>query len=87
MKAAEACAAWVRILRSVAAWEISPHEALGRVPEVDLDSQVPSAYWSARDLLEQEVEFESEEPTGIAYFSGVMTKLADRIEAHSLLRP
>ena len=52
------------------------------VPHVDDDTTVPSAFWSARDLLEQEVEFGSESPDIDDHFRGVMTKLADRIESH-----
>ena len=57
-------------------------EALARIPEVDGDTGVPSTFWSARDLLEQEVEFGSEEPVIQADFRGRMEKLADRLEGH-----
>jgi len=87
MKPNEACAEWVLILRGVAAGEIRPSEALERVPAVADDSTVPSAFWSARDLLEQEVEFGSEHPDAQTYFRDVMRKLADRIQAHAKAKP
>jgi hypothetical protein len=85
----EACVAWAKVLRAVAAGELSPGEALVRRPQVDdgQSDKVPSAFWSARDLLEQEVEWEMPEiPETRAYFCQVMTKLADRIEKHALVR-
>jgi hypothetical protein len=80
----EACAEWVRILRAVVVGKMTPAEALARRPDVadEDESAVPSAFWSARDLLEQEVEFSSESPDAQAHFHSVMNKLADRIEAH-----
>ena len=82
MNPAEACAAWIRVLRSVAAGETSPSEALTMIPHVSDDTTVPSAFWSARDLLEQESEFGSESPEMKDHFRDVMTKLADRIEGY-----
>jgi hypothetical protein len=82
MNRMEACTAWIRVLRSVAAGETSPADALTQIPHVDDDATVPSAFWSARDLLEQEVEFGLQGPDGNDYFRGVMTKLANRIEDH-----
>ena len=49
---------------------------------MDDDATVPSAFWSARDLLEQEIEFGSESPELQAHFRDVIRKLADRIEQH-----
>jgi hypothetical protein len=71
----------------VAAGEIQPAEALARRPDVTDDTTVPSAFWSARDLLEHEAEVGSEDPDQQTYFRGVMTKLADRIEDHKLGKP
>lgn len=80
VNAKDACAEWARILKAVAAGEMSPAEALARIPTVEDELGVPSAYWSARDLLEQETEFGSENPVMRAHFLSVMRKLADRIE-------
>jgi hypothetical protein len=82
----EACVEWVRTLRAVAAGEISPAEALGMTPDVGDDRSVPSAFWSARILLEQEVEFGLDDEEAKAYFASEMRKLADRIEQHEMLR-
>ena len=84
LKPAEACAAWVHTLRSVAAGEISYADALARIPHVEDDTSVPSTFWSARDLLEQEVEFPSESPEMNAHFRSVMARLADRIEERGI---
>ncbi|HET9250819.1 MAG TPA: hypothetical protein VFP58_01725 [Candidatus Eisenbacteria bacterium] len=85
MKSSEACKVWVGVLRSVASGEASPAEALRRIPSVDDEDDVPPAFWSARDLLDQEVEFGTEEPD--EHFRAVMTKLADRIEQHPKAGP
>jgi len=82
----EACAEWVRILRALATGEMSPTEALAKRPEVREDSDVPSAFWSARDLIEQEIESGSDAPEFRDRFREVMRTLADRIEAHPKAR-
>ena len=45
----QACAEWVKVLRAVAAGELSPKEALVRRPDMadGLPDKVPSAFWSA----------------------------------------
>ena len=88
MTAREACTEWVRILRAVAAGQMSPSEALVRRPEVDDDRSVPDAFWSARNKLESEVEHGAHElPEAAAYFASEVQKLADRIERQMTSKP
>jgi hypothetical protein len=86
----EACGEWVRVLRAVAAGELSYAEALVRRPAIDdeMSDEVPSAFWSARELLEEEIKFGMPElPETKAYFAERMAKLADRIERHASAKP
>jgi len=79
----EARAEWARLLRGVAAGDVSPAEALAKRPVIARENDVPKAYWSAVMLLELEVEHGLDIPEAKSYFASEVLKLADRIEGVS----
>ena len=84
----DAALEWARILRSVAAGDLPPAQALARLPEIEDDRSVPRAFWSARNKLTQWVEHDLGEVLELGEYLGPeLIKLAERIEQHEKTRP
>lgn len=85
MNTSEACRAFARLLRDVAAGVTHPSEALERVPTSNDDEHLPKTYGSA--MLALEFFSEDERELGeslpqemIDHHRSKMEKLADRLE-------